>query len=720
MGQTKENGSFWKRDIKFSAVLRLVGAIVLLLFVGLCMTDWRSLEKSLRIQDGKRRTLTVRPQLTKQTDSPAALEQILRNDPDDAVRARAAGKLADIGGEALRPLVAGLRDRSPRVRLKAIDGLEHSAEKSGFAADALCEALLDSNRDVSAGASATLRHVPTANAVPALVKKLIDLRPAMRRAAAHECSELPLSDKSDLKAEIVQALARLLTDPETHVALTAAVSLRKWEPGENVLPVFKRALVDKAAEVRITAVHEVGLMLHEAIGLANLRKALRSHPLYHPRLIDILPNDLSRFVERIGNEIRAFREGILHECLGRFQLGAQISFLIRMASVFGGGPDAIEPELIWMPLVAAALDDAEPTVRLAAIYALTGGTPRSSDSALWLAEMSTLRDDRSTRSSGVFPEAEPHVPALVKRLKDESEEVRAAATQALGIICRRDALCVPVLVSALRDESEKVRTEAALSLATFGPAAAPALERLLECFERDSSPLVRSASIYTLGRIGPDAKVAIPAILAAIRGMPSHPENDDESAYKEREARLHPLLKALAGIAPADQQTIDVLTEIVRDKNQHEWSRALAAKALGRIGVPAKSAFDVLLRASETRSETLRVFAMGALCDVAPADRRAIDVLTEIVRDKDNRQTNWARARSAKALGRIGAPAKSAFDALLQASQTEHKELCHAASDACYRVDAEAARNTHEIGRIPERRRVEDLMIPRDRLRRER
>jgi len=79
---------------------------------------------------------------------------------------------------------------------------------------------------------------------------------------------------------------------------------------------------------------------------------------------------------------------------------------------------------------------------------------------------------------------------------------------AVRILDACGAKAFPHLVGALRADDSNVRTEAACALSKYGVRAVPALVRALG----DPEPSVVVYSALSLGRIGPDAKAAVPML----------------------------------------------------------------------------------------------------------------------------------------------------------------------------------------------------------------
>jgi HEAT repeat protein len=97
-------------------------------------------------------------------------------------------------------------------------------------------------------------------------------------------------------------------------------------------------------------------------------------------------------------------------------------------------------------------------------------------------------------------------------LKDKEPFVRAKAAEALGNIGNHANEAIPALLEAAQDKDVTVRREAIGSVARIGVKKAvgvPVLIRLL----KDQSPEVREGAAQILGDIGPKAREAVPALL---------------------------------------------------------------------------------------------------------------------------------------------------------------------------------------------------------------
>ena len=255
--------------------------------------------------------------------------------------------------------------------------------------------------------------------------------------------------------------------------------------------------------------------------------------------------------------------------------------------------DAIEPE----PLDRR---DAEALARLLARYARwVSGDLRARIAAFFertggvAAEIAALRDRRAWRRAtaayalGDMGSREA-TPALLVALDDEEREVRAAAARSLGRLGAEDA--VDSLVFAFV-EGRLPRVVAGHALLTIGPAALPALERLVAHGRAE----VREFSVELLGLLG-------------------------------------------------DARSASVVAPCLRDASAEV--RAKAARALGRLG--AEEAAAALRAALRDRIPFVRAAAANALGMVG--DRDAVSAL--VAEAKEDAFFDAAQA-AARALARI-------------------------------------------------------------------
>jgi HEAT repeat protein len=163
------------------------------------------------------------------------------------------------------------------------------------------------------------------------------------------------------------------------------------------------------------------------------------------------------------------------------------------------------------------------------------------------------------------PPARSAWPALAEATSDADLGVRAVAVQAVARVGRGERAGLEALADAMRGRGDAdYRWKAARALGRMGPQAAEATPALAEALADDNGH-VRIEAAIALGKIGPEAEAAAPALARALR---------DEDASIRREAAV-----ALGRIgAPAAVAALDRSLE-----DQDEGVRAAARAALDSI-----------------------------------------------------------------------------------------------------------------------------------------
>jgi HEAT repeat protein len=239
-------------------------------------------------------------------------------------------------------------------------------------------------------------------------------------------------------------------------------------------------------------------------------------------------------------------------------------------------------------LVAKALKDQNPNVRIEAAFGLMRLGPRAKGAVAALAE--SLEDtDRSVRRfvvralKKIGPDAKRAVPSLVLALNDKDPETRIEAACALWRIEEHPRV-IPFLYENLRDAEEKARLEAAQGLNAIGSPALPSLKKALA----DPNALVRRAAAETLGRFGPRGISASRELVATLK---------DDSAWVRVAAakalwRLEKHQEAIPALIrelkkPAEKE------DPGRLKNAIHSAREGALYELNEIGAEAKEAVPI-------------------------------------------------------------------------------------------------------------------------------
>src|SRR5262245_42330924 len=273
----------------------------------------------------------------------------------------------------------------------------------------------------------------------------------------------------------------------------------------------------------------------------------------------------------------------------------------------------------------------------------------------------------------IGPDAKAAIPALTKLLTHPDRDLRTSATWALGAVgAGQPDVVAPALAAAWKDEIDRgarfprwqpsdpadVHEAMAASFLRLGRAAVPTLSELVKL----PKPDVRWYALDALGRIGPDARPAFPALLT--------PLHDDDIGVRAQATRVLPMIGAEPGAA------IPLLLESLKDESDRV--RIAAVEALASYGPKAATALPALMRNFRDRSSWSCAAAGKVLVAIgAPAAPPLIEALG----DKELRE------EAAALLGKIGPPAKAAGPALAPLVFDEEPTIRVTAGLALWRID---------------------------------
>ncbi len=247
------------------------------------------------------------------------------------------------------------------------------------------------------------------------------------------------------------------------------------------------------------------------------------------------------------------------------------------------------------------------------------------------------------------PEAKATVPGLLEFLKDKDPGLRRTAAFCLGQIGPDGKQAVPALGEALKDKDAHVQIAAARALWSIAKEQA-AIPVLLQAMKSEQVS-IRQEAVVALSAIGPGAKEAMPAVVAALA---------------DRDLEVRKLaFGALDKMRPA---TVPALAEGLKD----ERVRYDALELLGRIGPGAKAAVSAVAETLKDKSDPVRYQAAITLGKIGPEAKAAVPALALALLDEARRVDEpfgkgyVLRDFTAVALGQIGPDAKAAVPALIE------------------------------------------------------
>ena len=429
-------------------------------------------------------------------------------DPDLWVRINAGRSLASKGeaaAEAIPPIIRLLRTEDRNLRSQAAGVLGKFGPSARVASAALLVALDDEKDYVRKSAEDALNAVSPIESETAdeALEALRHGDISQRLAAICDLVRPGSTAQQKIHSKTrVEALRMALGDPAPNVRATAAAALgRLGRQAEEVAPALLATMKDKMPEVRVLSATALGRIAPgdekaiETLGLAltedpdvNVRNAAASAlgwmgpqaAAAGPVMIRAL-NDRDGTVRvhvivalgRIGPADGSFAT-VLKTIAEQDPSADFRIWAIRALGLIGAKSNIVVPTLLKM------LDDANVDIRDAAAY--------------------QLGEIRPTREV---------LPALLGKLNDGKPSERSLAACTLGMLGPEVATkAVPALIRALGDEDDDVRKGALASLMEFREAAAPAAPAVRQALN-DRCPAIRSDAELALKCIAGEAGVGI-------------------------------------------------------------------------------------------------------------------------------------------------------------------------------------------------------------------
>jgi HEAT repeat protein len=506
-------------------------------------------------------------------------------------------------------LLAALRTEDEQARLEAIDALATRGAKIPGAVAALAEQFKDRSPRVRVRAAAALG----------------ELGPAARPAAAR--------------------LAPLLVDENIHVRRMAIRTLRRIHPDPSLaVPLLVEAIGDADMAVRLTAMD----------GLAEVGKAAV------PALSTALTDDKAAYnvclaLGEIGGDAAEAVPALAERLKQERRSDLRRELILTLGAIGAPAADTV-------PQLRQALGDIDPGVRLAAVFTLGRIGPKAGAASDGLRRFTThptplLRTLSIWALARVNPDDEharqKAVAALLEALGGREPRVRAMASRALVDLHADPQRILPALGQMLDARGAEVLDDVLNVLASMGEPAVPLLERLLRMRE------ARARAARLLGRVGPGAKAALPALGDLITC---------EDAAVRREAIL-----AIGAMGSAAGQSVPAIIEAMHDANTSV--RYSACYALGQIGQGASAAQTALQKEIDGADPLLALVSAWALARIEPdCAHTTSKALPQLMAALDDPEP-MVRLEAATSLRCLGPRAKAAAPMLARVAREDPSDL---------------------------------------------
>ncbi len=541
-----------------------------------------------------------------------------------------------IGGKSAKDWVAALRSDAPKARWEAFGALMLFGPAARGEVPALIDALDDPRKDVQIKASGALRDIGpgAAAAAPALVRKLGIRGPDIGIVWAAEEALIAIGPAA------LPSLIRSLEGDDKEARQWAMLILARFGPAAaDAVPALAKLVnlpdADQAG-VAIAVLAKIGP--GAAAAIPTLSAAYESlKPDDEDRkyaLLDAFP--------RIGAPPSPRIIGDLNDPDPDRRASAAL-----ILSQFGAKAHSAAGRLV------ALLDDPSPIVRVRAAVALFSVDPAHPR------VLSALSSALDSSDIDILDEAIPAIAQLGSN--------GAVVAPKLKTIVARMGLASGTQLG----DVFSTKARAALALVDIAPASGEGVAVLVALLNDGED--FRGPAVEVLGRLGPRASAAIPALVAV--------SGDTKSAYRfkaiqalTRIDRGHeailPALIELASVEPAPTATKATKSRMAEDKRD-------AIVTISRMGVKALPAVPCLVRVLEVQSYDKqdswesgeKLAAVRALGRIGPAARDTVPFLIKAMRTERHPDVNEQRRRAAEAgkFGSTGAHWSQAVPALLKA-----------------------------------------------------
>jgi len=181
---------------------------------------------------------------------------------------------------------------------------------------------------------------------------------------------------------------------------------------------------------------------------------------------------------------------------------------------------------------------------------------------------------------------------------------------------------VDFLIKALNGQDDTSRYLAAFTLGKIGPVARKAIPALVEALKSENYD-VRWNAIHALAHLGFEVKKTASALYPFLKA---------ENKYERASAAI-----ALVAMGETNEHIDEIVPQLTAALQYNDtWTRKRAMTMLGNLGPAAKAATATLLKLAQSSDDKIRRHAVWALGRMGDRSQVVIDTLVKSLQDEDH------------------------------------------------------------------------------------
>lgn len=456
------------------------------------------------------------------------------------------------------------------------------ADEKPAAASAPAKPATQQERDkIAAMLAIAEKRQATEDEIAQLTADLKDASPRVRAHAAHVLGSLGAAGRP-----AVEALVSLAADPEPVVRREAVQALLEIRPGPKVtIPLIKKLLADADPAVRMRILNTLANVGKPAVpGLIEALKDEEAGKFACLVISEIGPDAAEcgpALVERLKAEKLPEVRHQLMMALGAIESEVGVPVLVeefadpestnKVVAAFALGRIGPAAKAGVKVLSESLADKKDPVLKAVSAWALVRILPEDAavkDKSVEVLAESLMSENALARTAAmraladIRPGPDKVMPAIQRHLAGQDA---AAAEESLHLLAAMGPPAVPALIKTL--ERPEFRALTASILGYIGPAAKDAVPALVEIAKTDKNHEARREALLALGGIGGSPELIVPVAVAALA---------------DRDSKL--VVAAcftLAKLGPAAKDAVPALTKLAQGKD--EVLKEQAEKALKAI-----------------------------------------------------------------------------------------------------------------------------------------